>query len=381
LNRIFNQAMATHYCAKRAAIASVRGGFRVRRVQVRSRSAIAVAALAAALAGASSCRGGCARERAAAPPPATQAAGPLALFPIDTHLVVGFDFAKLRGAPAAAKLMALARQNPDDQKQIDAFAQRTGLDPLQQVDGLTVGFPEDARRAGEMGVVVRAAHLDEARLVAYARDSLQKSGDDLTAVRRGRRTLWATRKDPKLAGFFLDDRTLVVGAGGWAEKMADLADGAPGATSSAADPQLARLVARAAPGHGVWAAALIPPELRQQLQADPQMAGAATVSTMTLAIDLGKGLDAALTADLATPADAQALVARTNETLRDARQNPQILMLGLGPNLDGITARADGPTFQIHAALSEAQVTDLFGRAAAFLNLARQGAVPGFAPR
>jgi hypothetical protein len=337
----------------------------------------AALALAAALAAASSCRDGCARQPPARPTPS----GPLALFPTGTHLVVAFDFAKLRAAPAAAKLMALAKQSPDDQKQIDAFTQRTGLDPLQQIDSLTAGFPDDARRAGEMGLVVRAAHLDEARLVAYAREGLQKSGDDLVAVQRGRRTLWATRKDPKLAGFFADDRTLVVGGGGWAEKMADLADGTPGAASAEGDAALAALSARTAPGHGIWAAALIPPELREQLKGDPQMASAASVATMGLAIDLGKGMDAVLTADLATPADAQALVARANETLRDARRNPQVQMLGLGPNLDGVTARADGSTFQLHAALSEAQVFDLFARAAAFLALARQGAMPGFAPK
>ena len=66
------------------------------------------------------------------------------------------------------------------------------------------------------------------------------------------------------------------------------------------------------------------------------------------------------------------------ETLRDAKRNAQILMLGLGPYLDGVTTRASDKRFEMHASLNEAQVDDLLSRLRAFLALARQGQVPGF---
>ena len=165
------------------------------------------------------CRGGCHRgdDRAAT------VEGRLALFPAATRIVASIDVAKLRASPAAAKLAAQAKQNAADQREIEDFARRTHFDPLRQLNSVTVAFPEEARARGELGMVLRADHLDEARLVAYARDQLQKSGDDLTSTAHGRLTLWSSKRNPDMVGFFLDDQTFVLGAGGWGRE-----DGRPG---------------------------------------------------------------------------------------------------------------------------------------------------------
>ena len=51
------------------------------------------------------------------------------------------------------------------------------IDPLKQIDSVLVGFPENAREHGQMALVLRAERLDQARLVSYVRDQLQKAGD------------------------------------------------------------------------------------------------------------------------------------------------------------------------------------------------------------
>jgi len=359
----------------------------VRPIRLRSPSSRFAVWGLAAFVGAVSCRGGCDRSEG------RRAGGRLALLPVETRLVASIDFARLRDTPVANKLAALAARSAADQAQIDAFKQRTGLDPLTQIDSVLVGFPDEARRRGEIGLILRGAHLDEPRLVAYARDTLQKRGDDLVSTRRGHRILWAARSDPGVAGFFLDDRTFVLGAAGWAEKMADLSDGAPPSGSAETNLELAQLTDRVAAAHAIWAAALVSDEARRRFQADPELKGAAAVLRMALGIDLlgggakegraagaggGGGIDATLTADLTSAAEAQAMVAKVSETLRDAKRNALVLMTGLGPDLDGVTARADGTTFRVSLSLSEPQVTDLLARASAFLELTRQGGVPGF---
>ena len=65
-----------------------------------------------------------------------------------------------------------ARQgrSPGEPRHRGAQAPHRPADPLcTQIDSLLVGFPEDARQRGELGLVLRAAHLDQARLVAYVR--------------------------------------------------------------------------------------------------------------------------------------------------------------------------------------------------------------------
>jgi hypothetical protein len=324
--------------------------------------------------GLASCRGGCSRATREARP----LDGRLALFPIETRSLVALDLVKVRAAPMSARLASLAVASPSDQQRLDVFRQRTGLDPGRQIESIIVGFPEEARVRGELGIVVRAARFDEARLIAYVRDALQKDGDDLVPTTRGRRTLWAARKDPALAGFFLDGRTLVVGGGGWATRMADLSDGAPASGSAETNLELVQLCERASARHAIWAAAIVPGDLRRQLEHDPRFASAASVTHMALGIDFGAGLDAVVSADLTDAKEAQALVGKVNETLQGAKRDPRVLMLGLGPDIDGITSRADGTSFSLKMSLSEAQVADLLDRAAAFLSLIRQGRAPGF---
>jgi hypothetical protein len=335
--------------------------------------AVPVLLAAAILAGGASCRGGCAR----AVDPAATVQGRLALFPEPTRVVLSLDFAKLRASAAADKLAALAARSPEDEHEIEEFAHRTGLDPVKQIDSLLVGFPEDARARGELGLVLRAQHFEEARLIGYVRDQLQKKGDDLVGTPHGRFTLWAARRAPDVAGFFIDEHTFVLGAGGWAPRLAALAESARPGDSAATNLDLARLVERAA-DHAIAAAAIVPAETRRALEADPRFGSAAAVINLVVGIDLSRGLEALALADVATAEDARVLAAKMQDTLRDAKRNAQILMLGLGPYLDGVTARADGQRFELRAVLSEPQVDDLLARLAAFLALARQGHAPGF---
>jgi len=322
-----------------------------------------------ALAALAACRGGCHRgeDRAAT------VEGRLAMFPAATRIVASIDVAKLRASPAAAKLAAQAKQNAGDQREIEDFAKRTGFDPLRQLNSVTVAFPEEARAHGELGMVLRADHLDEARLVAYVRDQLQKSGDDLTATARGRLTLWSSRRDPDLVGFFLDSQTFVLGAGGWGPKMADLAQTARPEDSAATDLDLVNLVERAAREHDIWAAAIVPDATRKSLSADPKFADAANIQTLSAGLNLGKGLEAVLHADLASPAQARALADRVTASLRDAKKNPEVLMLGLGPYLDGVSAGAADRGFDLHAGLGEAAFDDLLARLGGLIALARSG--------
>ena len=171
---------------------------------------------------------------------------------------------------------------------------------------------------------MRAARFDESRLVAYVRDALQKDGDDLVPTIHGRRTLWAARKDPALAGFFLDARTLVD-----RRRRLGGADGRPRPTAPpvpAAAPRPTSSCCSCASGPPPVTRSgpprIVPAELRHQLERDPRFESAASVTRMSLGIGLGAGLDAAFTADLADPSEAKVLVAKCR---RDACRGPSAI--------------------------------------------------------
>ena len=66
-----------------------------------------------------------------------------------------------------------------------------------------------------------------------------------------------------------------------------------------------------------------------------------------------------LIADVATADAARSLATKVTESLRDAKRNPQVLMLGLGPYLGGVSARAVDRTFEVRATLGPEAVDDL----------------------
>lgn len=338
----------------------------------RARCALIASMCALAVTAGGGCRGGCGRADTAARP----VGGALAWFPAETQIVVALDFARLRVTPLWGQLAALVQADPQDQALLAEVTRRTGFDPLRQIDSIIVAFPEEARNGGAMGMVVRGRALDEARLVAYVRDQVAKEGDDLFSFRRDGRTLWATRKQPTVAGFFADERTFVFGAGGWAEKMAELGRRAPAPAEQ--NQPLVHLVERAGVTNPLWAAAIVPAATRALLASDPALASGGGITRLALGVDVGSGLQANLVADLGTRQQAETMTSQVTEAIRAAKRSPQVLLMGIGPYLDGINARTVDVSSQITVKLSQTQVADAVERLRAFLALARRAPIPGF---
>jgi hypothetical protein len=341
-------------------------------------------AAVAAVSGAA-CRGGCARAPAVRGP----LDGTLAWFPPEARIVVSADFRRLRRTRLGQRLPPLAATDADDRQRIDEFVRRTGFDPFEDIDALTIAFPEEARASGQLGVILRASHFDESRLVAYARDQVSKTGDDLFSFRRSGRVLWAAHRAPTTAVFFAGEGTLVVGAGGWAERMAELSEGSParaGETTTAATTppgaeanlELVHLIERAGSNRPLVAVAIVPASTRASLAADPGLSVAAGVSRLALSLDGDEATDVLLTADLATREQALRMVEHIDAAVRAAKASPRVLLLGIGPFLDSLHARATGVSCEIAIHLSPAQTDDAIERLRAFVALARQGPIPGF---
>jgi len=302
------------------------------------------------------CRGGCRRE---APAPELL----LARLPRGATFVAAVDLARVRTTALWSRISAQAEESPEDKKSLQRLTERTGLDPLKQIHRIVAAFPDNARQSGQFALLIDGEGFDEQRLVAYARE---QGGKIETRARNGR-TLYTSGST---AAFFIGQTRFVLGGGGWAEAMADLAPAGPG--SAADNPEMVRLVERVDRGRALWFAAVVPADLRNGLQADPKLASAASISRLAASADLGPGLNADLVADLSNAADAQALVARIQTTVRESKRNAKMLMLGLGPYLDALDARADGPTVRVSLALAEGQVKDLIDRLGGLARLARK---------
>jgi hypothetical protein len=306
------------------------------------------------------CRGGCVGTSGRTATPA----GALSLLPAEAQIVVSFDFRKIRSTPVWQQLSKLAAEDPGDRKLVQELTTRTGLDPFRHIHRVIAAFPDDARQAGAFAVLFEGEALDEKRLLTYARDQARLRGGSIEQRQHGKRTLWTGQRvvgQPELSGFFLDRHRFVLGGGGWAEKVADLADGVSQA-SAAGNTTLVRLAERVGSGRAIWLAAIVPEGTRQRLMADPRFGVQGAVMRLGLGADLAPGLSADLTAELSNQDDARALVARMTEFLAAAKRSPKALLLGAGPYLDGIRAEAEGPTARVRVGIDQAQTAELLRR-------------------
>jgi len=293
---------------------------------------LALVALAAALA---SCRGGCARK-----PPETRDA--LALLPADVAMVMVVDVAKLRDAPVMATLLRPDGGASPREKliaaikaRLDDVATNAGFHPVLDVDTVVLALAKDGNAGA---AVVRGRHLELTRLHAFLRAMQPESAPELQVAssKHGSRTLWSIRGERE-AALFVDDQTLLIGYGGWAEKMADLVDGV-GSARALASTEIVP-VFRGVAGHSIGGVAPNPEFLTPFLESVESLdAGAAAHPALkfrgaTWTVDVADGLVATFDAELANPADADLLAKKVKERKLDK---------GLRIRVEGAKVHADG---------------------------------------
>jgi hypothetical protein len=325
----------------------------------------------------SACRGGCGRRATEGTPP-----GVLGMFPPETRMVLAVDFRKIRDSGLWRELGALAGQDPEDKRLIEAFTRRTGLDPFRQVHRVYAAFPEEARRDGAFALYFEGEGFDQERLLTYAREEARQRGHALVSRQHAGRTLWVAPRgaaDPaqqaagssEVAGFFLDGSRFVLAGGGWAERMIDLqARGSP-ATSAAGHASLLHLAERIGPGRAFWLAAIVPEGTRKRLMADARFGVQASVMRFAAGADLSPGIVGELHAELSNPEDARMMAGRVATFVREAKKSPQALLLGAGPYLDAVRADSAGSSATVKLRLDEPLTRELVNRLSGFLRTRR----------
>jgi hypothetical protein len=296
----------------------------------------------------------------------------MAWLPAESQTIVSIDLQQVRTSVLWKAISSASQRNPDDLKILGDLKARTGFDPLVDLRRLVFAFPEDARVKGEFAMLAVGENMDERRLVSYARDEAKSRGFEITQEERAGTRMWVgSDKITARAGFFVNKQTLVVGGGGWAEKVALLITH-PNQPSVASSAELSHLCSRVGKGHSTWAAAVVPGETRTRLAADPKLAVASNVARIGISFDFKDGVNVLARAELSTKESARSLASEINNYIQEAKQSPKLLLMGIGPWLDGLAARAEGPHVQIDLKLDAAQAQSLADRMGALVKLARK---------
>jgi hypothetical protein len=284
---------------------------------------------------------GCHRQ-ASAPRPSEVTASTLtalALIPADAQLVLGADLDRLRAQAAWETVF------PAMVRTVKPLLQRlegdTGLDLTRQLHHLVVALPSERQKDDRFVVVADVEGLDEKRSLDGLRARLGGSASvELLAHQR-----------------------LVIRRGVWANARTSLA-------TLDENSELRRLSERAAAGHGVWFAAIVPTSVRRKLMQDSPFADVASLARVSGHLDLHSGLAAEVAGELMTAVDATDLVHRLSVYLNQMKRNPDMLVSGLAPIWDAVHLSLDNATVHARLELPSAQLGDYVER---FESLAHAG--------
>jgi hypothetical protein len=179
--------------------------------------------------------------------PARAAVGPLPaealVLPADTSFVVGLDVKRFVASPFYRKYAG--KGDPGRPKAFRELEEKTGIDPERDVDGVILAGKKGAD--AETGLAFVTGRFDRARLAGSieARPGVTWREDQGT-------TTYLFREGEKSSGAlaFLDDHTLVVGAGASVESV--VAAHAQGARSLRQNAVLMELLGKVKPGSTFW---------------------------------------------------------------------------------------------------------------------------------
>jgi hypothetical protein len=321
-----------------------------------------------ALSGCSSCKGGSAATKE-----------DLELLPKETEILISLNVKRMRNTPLWRAALDLRDSDANTKKKFDEFTQKCGLDPLTQVEGVTLGFPQIAEDQREFAGVVRGT-FDEQKLVACGKEQAQKEGVELTTTDYGSHKIYSSSRGQAYVSF-LDKSTVVVGGQEWIKKALDRADGKAEGGSARQNDALMALVKRANTSQAIWGVGVVPEKARERFKDDPKLNIAATMKAVVGSLDFASGLLVDLDVDLGGDEEAKKLAETLRGQLDEAKKNPQIMMTGMSSFLDGVKVEQKGATFHGNVSFTQQQVDDLINRVKGLLSglkLGTGGPPPSF---
>ena len=279
----------------------------------------------------------------------------MALVPKESTIVFSVNFDRLHGSKTWAQVKD-AVNDPSTKKDYDEFVQKTGLDPLTQVNGLTGGFSGPTGAKPQFAIIIRGK-FDEQKIMAYVKQKAKEEGKttELKSDQYGGKTIYGDSDDAGVS--FLDGQTLVIGGKEYVKKVIDVSTGK--AESVKKNDSIQALVGKAHTDQALWAVGEVP-------AGEGQLPTGGELKAVAMSIDLQEGLKAELNGQAASPDDAKKIATELTNKIAESKKDPQmqmaLAMSGMGPMLDTLKVGNEGQWVKINAMLTQPQLDELVNR-------------------
>lgn len=267
-----------------------------------------------------------------APAFANDGKGNLRQAPADAFGIVHFNVARMRTSPLVQEFIKAAEESPDGKEAMAVMKDKIGMNPKDDLNGITVMVPQDVPTGGKPFVILNGKYdVAKAKAAAKGEGGLTEKGNLMVG--------------PDGMALAFENGRIVAGP----EASVTAALGGKGGNKA-----LEALAGAADAGKDMWFAASVPPAMAGMLTAADPLA--ADIKAATGSLDLAGGA-LALKVAISTgkPESAAQLAEKANAMLKEA--GAQALgQIGLGNVAKNINIAANGAVLNVTIALTVAEV-------------------------
>jgi hypothetical protein len=291
----------------------------------------------------------------------------LTLLPRESSIVFSLNLARLRGSKLWANVTEV-RNDPSTKKDYDEFVQKTGLDPLAQINRVVGGVPTDTLESKEAAIIVQGT-FDEGKIVSYAKEKQKANPQkpELKIENYGGRSIYGTGDEMQMA--FLDSRTMVFAGKSWMHKVIDLCAGKGDSVSK--NDGIQALVKKAKTDAALWGVGQVP-------AGKAPLPTGGEIRSIAANFDFASGLNADVFAEAPNADDAKKLTEEMQRQFGQVKQNPMLAATGIGPLIEGAKLSTEGSSLHVAVALNPQQLEDVANRLKGMIQMFRAfGGAPG----
>ena len=101
---------------------------------------------------------------------------PMKLVPADSRLLVQINVSRLRQTQFKDRLLQLRDRSANLKKKWEGMVQKSGLDPLRDIDTVMLAMPYQGEQAGGEAAVVVLGRFNQPAIVAWFKEQADKLG-------------------------------------------------------------------------------------------------------------------------------------------------------------------------------------------------------------
>jgi hypothetical protein len=275
---------------------------------------------------------------------------PMKLVPTDSRLVVQVNMARLRQTQFKDRLLALRDRSEGLKKKWETLVQKSGLDPVRDVDTVVLAMPYTGQKEGGEAAIIAMGRFNQQAIIGWFKD---QAGKDYKTAQHGSRTIHSNAGGNHLA--FINSTTGVAGDLNQVKKILDLADGK--GQSAAQNPKLVELKSRVTGNQTAWGVVAVPDEVLKRAKDSDSPLKAVTAIIAT--VDFAAGMEVDFRAECADDNEAKSLTDKFNNVVKELLESPMFGSLGLGGIVSELKGAQEGKVFRVRANLPQQKLDDL----------------------